>query len=348
MLKSIREANFYVPGRRALKPLRLITNLFHRLLLAANDEVLVGGQAVIEGVMMRSPQSYSIAVRRPNQTIAIKKECLAKPSDRRKIWKYPVLRGMATLGQALVLGIRALKFSTDMALEGLSEGEKAESSTKKEQQSGDAGTWFITLNILLALVFFVVLFKLVPLYLANLLKDQMPLFGNPVLFSLVDGIIRMAIFLGYIVSISFLKEIRRVFEYHGAEHKVVFTFEAGEDLNIENARKHSTLHPRCGTSFLLVVMLVSILIYALIPFQSFLLKLVSRLVLLPLIAGISYEVIRYAAKRPTALLRYLTLPGLWLQKVTTREPSDDQLEIAVCALQEALALENPEGKLAVL
>jgi uncharacterized protein YqhQ len=306
----------------------------------ASEEILVGGQAVFEGVMMRAPNSYSIAVRRSDQSISVKKETLPQPADRKKAWKWPILRGMATLGQALVLGIRALKFSTDQALEDLAKTEKDQSGEGQGKKSKELSSWVIGLNILLALVFFVLLFKLLPLFLANLLKNHFPIFGNPLLFSLVDGIVRMAIFLGYILGIAQLKDIRRVFEYHGAEHKVVFTFEAGDSLTIENARGYSTLHPRCGTSFLMVVMLISIIVYAFIPFDSFLWKLLSRIILIPFIAGISYEIIRYSAKRKSQIFKWLTLPGIWLQKVTTREPGDDQLEIAIRALHEALSLEN--------
>lgn len=305
-----------------------------------NEEVLVGGQAVFEGVMMRAPNSYSIAVRRVDQSIVVKKETLPRPSDRKKVWRWPIFRGMATLGQALVIGIRALKFSTDQALDDLAKVDQDKSAEKQEKKPKELSSWLIGLNILLALVFFVLLFKLLPLFLANLLKNHFPVFGNSLLFSLVDGIARLAIFLGYILSIARLKDIKRVFEYHGAEHKVVFTFEAGDALTVENARRYSTLHPRCGTSFLMVVMLISIVVYTFIPFESFLWKLLSRIILIPLIAGISYEIIRLSAKRKSQFLKWLTLPGLWLQKVTTREPGDDQLEIAIRALNEALSLEN--------
>ncbi len=307
---------------------------------SAGEEILVGGQAVFEGVMMRAPNSYSIAVRRGDQSISVKKETLSRPSDGKKVWKWPVFRGMATLGQALVLGIRALKFSTDQALDDLVKADKDQSGIREEKKSKELSSWLIGLNIMIALLFFVLLFKLLPLFLANLLKNQFPVFGNPLLFSLVDGIVRMAIFLGYILAIAQLKDIKRVFEYHGAEHKVVFAFEAGDALTVENARKYSTLHPRCGTSFLMVVMLISIVVYTFIPFESFLWKLLSRIILIPLIAGISYEIIRFSAKRKNQFLKWLTLPGLWLQRVTTREPGDDQLEIAIRALNEALSLEN--------
>lgn len=331
----------------AIKSARFLERFayFNHLLLAEGEEILVGGQAVFEGVMMRSPRTYSVAVRCPDKTVAVQKDFLSKPSDKNKVWGYPVLRGMATLGQALVLGMKALKFSTDQALKELS-GPPAAGAAPPEKK--EIGSWFITLNILVALVFFVLLFKFVPLFLASRLRDHIPLFANQFLFSLVDGVIRLTIFVGYILAISCLRDIRRVFQYHGAEHKVVFNFESGQPLSVENARKFSTLHPRCGTSFLMVVMLVSIIIYALIPFQGFALKLLFRILLLPLIAGVSYEVIRYAAKRKSRLVQTFTKPGLWMQKVTTQEPGDDQLEIAICALDEALRLENQKGAVPVL
>jgi uncharacterized protein YqhQ len=316
---------------------------FMVLLLKAGDEVLIGGQAVFEGVMMRSPRSYSIAVRKPDQSIVTKKDYLSKVGEHQRIFRLPVIRGVVTLGQAFTLGVRALKFSTDQAL--LS---RLAQSGKKTQERAEISPWMMTVNIAIAIFFFVLLFKWLPLVLTSQLKQHFDFLSNRFLFSLVDGTIRLAIFLTYILSISRLKDIRRLFEYHGAEHKVVFTFEAREHLSVENARRHSTLHPRCGTSFLMVVMLTSTFVYAFIPFDSFSLKLLSRVVLIPLIAGLSYEIIRFAAKHQNVLLNLITLPGLWLQRVTTKEPSDDQLEIAIRALDEAIFLENSEGQLAVI
>jgi len=316
-------------------------------LLKTGEEVLVGGQAVFEGVMMRSPGSYSIAVRKPDHSIVIKKDYLTRPSERSKIWRCPVIRGVMTLGQAFVLGIRALKFSTDQVLIGRATqvGEAGRSPTERKTE---ISSWMMALNVGFAILFFIVLFKLLPLLMASQLKEYFLILDNRFLFSVVDGSIRLFIFLGYIFSISKIKDIRRIFEYHGAEHKVVFTYEAREKLSVQNARKYSTLHPRCGTSFLMVVMLTSAFIYAFIPFDSFSLKLLSRVVLIPLIAGLSYEIIRLAATRESSVLNWITLPGLWLQKVTTKEPSDDQLEIAIRALDETIILENAEGQLAVI
>ena len=307
-------------------------------LLKAGEDVLVGGQAVFEGVMMRSPKSYSIAVRKPDGTIVVKKDYLPRPSDRRAVWRYPLLRGIATLGQAFTLGVRALRFSTDQVLSGLAGKENSAKDSKAA--SREISTGMMAMNVVVALSMFVLLFKLLPLVLATWLQNHFAAIKDPLIFSLVDGIIRLGIFILYIVLVSQIRDIRRIFEYHGAEHKVVFTYEAQEGLTVNNARKHSTFHPRCGTSFLMVVMLMSALVYAFIPFESLAMRLLSRIILIPVIAGISYEIIRFAAVRKITVLEWITLPGLWLQRITTKQPDDAQLEIAIRALDEALILEN--------
>jgi len=312
-------------------------------LLKAGEEVLVGGQAVFEGVMMRSPKSYSIAVRKPDGTIVVKKDYLPRPSDRRALWGYPLLRGIATLGQAFTLGVRALRFSTDQVLSGLAGKENPPTNAKaapRKLAPREVSTGMMAMNIVVALTVFVLLFKLLPLVLTTWLQNHFIAIKDPLLFSLVDGVIRLGIFVLYIVLVSQIRDIRRIFEYHGAEHKVVFTYEAQEGLTVDNARKHSTFHPRCGTSFLMVVMLISALVYAFIPFESLAMRLLSRIILIPVIAGISYEIIRFAALRKVTVLQWITLPGLWLQRVTTKQPDDGQLEIAIRALDEALVLEN--------
>jgi uncharacterized protein YqhQ len=255
-------------------------------LLAGSEETLVGGQAVMEGVMMRAPHSYCVAVRQPDGEMVIDQMPVSRVSEKYPLFRFPVLRGMGTLGQALYLGIRALRFSANAAL------SEEEAKGKKEEIS----PWLMGLNLAFSFAFFVVLYKLVPLYLATLLEKWFPALHGRIAFNLTDGVIRMLIFLGFLYGISRWKDIRRVFEYHGAEHKVVFNFESRQPVTVENARLFSTFHPRCGTSFLLVVMVISIGVYALIPFDSFLLKFVFRILLLPLIAGISYELIRFAAK----------------------------------------------------
>jgi uncharacterized protein YqhQ len=307
-------------------------------LFQGTEEVLVGGQAVIEGVMMRSPHSYAVAVRRPNGSIAIGQDYLDRPSERHPWLRYPILRGLGTLGQAMVLGIRALKYSAERALE---DPESAEA--KPEQKKPEMSRWMLALNILFSLAFFIALYKLLPLYMATRLQSHYRVVGNLVVFNFVDGIIRIAFFLGFLALLAQSKEIRRVFEYHGAEHKVVWAFEKTGRMDVETARGATRFHPRCGTSFLLVVMVIAMFFYMLLPFQSFTGKLVGRLALLPLIAGVSYEFIRFAAKSQGRLWRWASQPGLWLQRITTREPDDSQLETAVKSLEAAMTLEKARG-----
>jgi uncharacterized protein YqhQ len=197
--------------------------------------------------------------------------------------------------------------------------------------------------VLFSLAFFVFLYKFVPLYLATWVGHHVPGADGRLAINLIDGVIRMALFLGFLFAISRMKDIQRVFEYHGAEHKVVFNFESGQPVTVENAQRFVTWHPRCGTSFLLVVMVIAMIIYALLPFDSFLAKFVARVALLPVIVGISYELIRFAAKRRQGLMAMLTQPGLWLQRITTQPPSNDQAEVAIHALDRAMALEKAQG-----
>lgn len=293
----------------------------------------MGGQAVMEGVMMRAPHSYCVAVRKASGEIVNQGKPLPKVSEKYPIFRLPVLRGLGTLGQALSLGMKTLQYSANVALEDLNPGAAA-----KEMSS-----WMLWLNIGLALGFFIFLYKFVPLYLATALSKVYPALGGRIPFNLVDGAIRVGLFIGFLFLISFWKDIRRVFEYHGAEHRVVFNFESGLPVTVENAQTFSTFHPRCGTSFLLVVMLVSIGVYTLLPFDSFLLKFAGRLLLLPVIAGLSYELIRFAAKHRGGLLATLTAPGLWMQRITTRPPSADQTQVAIEALERAMAIEKAQG-----
>jgi uncharacterized protein YqhQ len=301
--------------------------------LAASEETLVGGQAVLEGVMMRAPHSYCVAVRRAGGEIVTDRKALPKVSDRYPIFKLPVFRGVGTLGQAMVLGIKALRFSANAAL-----AEEQREKTPKEIPS-----WLLGLNLAVSLAFFIFLYKFVPLYLATALGKWSSVFRERIPFNVADGVIRVLIFVGFLWLISRMKDIRRVFEYHGAEHRVVFNFESGTPVTVEHAQRFSTFHPRCGTSFLLVVMIVSIAVYALLPFDSFLLKLAGRIALLPVVAGVSYEIIRFAAKRRQSLVAVMTAPGLWLQRITTKPPSDDQTAVAIHALEGAMDLEQAQG-----
>ena len=385
---------------------------------ASEKDLIVGGQAVIEGVMMRTPSAYAIAVRRPDGTITHTGASLPKWSDKYPALKLPVLRGAAVLIQSMALGIKALNYSaaeafveeeetarevalTPAVVEG--EGDFAGITggvpglfpvpTKKrpedELKRGSAAAFG---SIAFALLFNVLLFVVAPLVLTNALFIGMgwadrgaaqapaaatqaqtadaaataeaapsaaraadapwytraydgargylkPVKPN-VSFNLIDGLIRMAIFILMISSFSLSKDIRRVFEYHGAEHKTVFTWEAGLPLTVEHARTQPRQHPRCGTSFLMVVMLVSIVLFSVVKFDSLALNMLTRIALMPLIAGLSYEIIRLSARREGSLIfKMLTLPGIWLQNITTKEPDDRQLEVAIYALKDSLKLE---------
>lgn len=302
----------------------------------SESELLVGGQALIEGVMMRSPGAYGIAVRRPDGSLAFQRGKVTSLAKRFRFLKLPVLRGVAVLFQSLAIGIRALNFSAEQAMaepakEGAAEGEAAKKAEK-------TSSWAIAGSMAFGIGAGVLFFIFLPLWLTQL--GERYLFGHlsSLAFNLVDGGLRAVFFLAYIFAISRMKDIHRVFQYHGAEHKVVFTYEKALPLTVDNARSQSRLHPRCGTSFLLFVLLVSILVFALIPKTApFVVKFGGRLLLVPLIAGLSYEVLRITAKRRAApLFALLVAPGLALQRITTQEPADDMLEVAIAALEEAL------------
>jgi uncharacterized protein YqhQ len=302
-----------------------------------NVDMLIGGQAVIEGVMMRSLTGYSVAVRQPSGGVAIRKDKLVSVARKYPFLKLPILRGSVVLIQSLILGMRALNYSASVASEG-KEGEP------------EMSNWAVAGSMLFALLLAVGVFILAPLGLTNLIRHYLtPGMGN-LTYNLVDGLIRALFFFAYIGAISYMDEIRRVFQYHGAEHKTVYTFEANEDLTVENARKKSTLHPRCGTSFLLFVMAISILVFSLVPSTAhFLVKFGARVVLIPLIAGLAYEVIRFSARHlANPVCRAMTRPGMWLQKITTKEPDDQQLEIAIVALKEALLFDVVDEKQAAV
>jgi uncharacterized protein YqhQ len=389
-------------------------------------DLIVGGQAVIEGVMMRTPNAYAIAVRKADGTIVNTSARLPKWSDKYPLLKLPVLRGGAVLVQSMGLGIKALNFSAN---EAFAETEKADvkdvrvalspaviegegdfagltgaipglfpvpTQKRSKDELKKGATAAATGSIIFALFFNVMLFVAAPLLLTNALfiavgwappavtvaapsvVIQSPAAGTStsvtaaesneewytkawatagtylrpvrpsVAFNLIDGLIRMTFFLIMIFSFSLLKDIRRVFQYHGAEHKTVFTWEAGLPLTVANARPQPRQHPRCGTSFLMVVMLVAILLFSVIKFDSLLLNFLIRLALMPLVAGLSYEIIRISARKESGwFFKSITLPGVWLQNITTQEPDDSQLEVAIEALKESLKLEPQIGESAL-
>jgi len=286
----------------------------------------VGGQAVLEGVMMRGVSTWSVACRTPEGAIEVTSEPIVSWAKRSRILRAPVIRGVVALAESLRIGFRALAISANAQL---SEGE--------EEEEIGGFTWGLT--IVLSLLLAVGLFFVVPVGATSLIKDQL---GSPFLFWLVEGTLRTAIFIGYLAAISRLRDLRRVFEYHGAEHKTISCFEAGDELTPANAARYSRLHPRCGTSFLLIVMVLAIFVFAPIGLPAWYWLVLSRIVGIPLIAGLSYEVIKWAGKhRSKRWVRAVMWPGLMLQNLTTREPDADQLEVAIRALEAVLAVEDP-------
>ena len=306
--------------------------------LEGGEETLVGGQAVLEGVMMRSPHAWAIACRKPSGEISTHSERLERLSEKHKWMGWPVVRGVMTLGHAMTLGFRALRFSANVALDEL-QPEPKEASQKKFEISG----WMATVNIIISVGFFIFMYKFIPLVAATELKKIDPIFSGQIMFNLVDGIIRLLLFLLFIWGVSLMPDIRRVYEYHGAEHKTVFAFENGDAMETGAVQGYSTFHPRCGTSFLMTVMIISIGVYTLIPVTTFWARFAVRIALLPVIAGLSYEIIRFAAKHRGSLFAIMTAPGLWMQRVTTKPPADAQAQCAIDALNLAMSLEEKHG-----
>jgi len=333
--------------------------------LESGEETLVGGQAVLEGVMMRSPHAWAIACRKPSGEVVTMSEPLERPSEKHKWMAWPIVRGVMTLGYAMSLGYRALRFSANVAIEDVMQNEKtpvetaasavppkrseAESisadsfKTQTREKAAAISGWLAAVNIVISLAFFIFMYKYLPLLAATELKKANPALGGQIMFNLVDGAVRLILFLLFIWGVSLFPDIRRVYEYHGAEHKTVFAFENGDPLETAAVQKYSTFHPRCGTSFLMTVMLISIGFYMLVPFTTFWARFASRIALLPVIAGVSYEIIRFAAKHRGSLFALMTAPGLWLQRITTKPPSDEQAQCAIVALDHAMALEKEHG-----
>jgi uncharacterized protein YqhQ len=293
----------------------------------AGRDAPIGGQAVLEGVMMRGVSTWSVAVRKPEGEIELTSEPLVSWAKRHRVLRLPVIRGVVALAESLKIGFRALAISANAQL-----------AEEEDQEPIGGLTWGFT--IALSLVLAIGLFFVIPVGATSLIKDQL---GSALLFWLVEGVLRTAIFIGYILLISRLPDLRRVFEYHGAEHKTISAFEAGDQLTPERAARYSRLHPRCGTSFLLIVMVLAIFVFAPIGLPEWYWLLLSRILGIPLIAGLSYEVIKWAGRnRHKAWVRAVMWPGLMLQNLTTREPDHDQLEVAIRALEAVLAVEKPE------
>jgi uncharacterized protein YqhQ len=346
--------------------------------LESGEETLVGGQAVLEGVMMRSPHAWAIACRKPSGEVVTMSEPLDRPSEKHKWMAWPIVRGVMTLGYAMSLGYRALRFSANVAIEEVMQsnenieradaeknhvatgaspvplkrseaepstnaGAKGSTKTQSREKAATISGWLAAGNVILSLAFFIFMYKYLPLLAATELKKYNPALGGQIVFNLVDGAVRLILFLLFIWGVSLFPDIRRVYQYHGAEHKTVFAFENGDPLSTSAVQKYSTYHPRCGTSFLMTVMLISIGFYMLIPYTTFWARFASRIVLLPVIAGVSYEVIRFAAKHRGSLFALMTAPGLWLQRITTQPPSDEMAQCAITALDQAMDLEKERG-----
>lgn len=309
--------------------------------LEGGEETLVGGQAVLEGVMMRSPHAWAIACRKPSGEISMHSEPLERLSEKHPWMGWPVLRGVMTLGHAMTLGFRALKFSANVALDELQGGKQEEAPPAEKKL--EIGGWVAAINIVISVGFFIFMYKYLPLLAATELKKVAPVVSGQIMFNLVDGIIRILLFLLFIWGVSLMRDIRRVYEYHGAEHKTVFAFENGDPLSTGEVQKYPTFHPRCGTSFLMTVMLISIVFYMAVPVTTFWARFAVRIALLPVITGVSYEIIRFAAKHRGSLFALMTAPGLWLQRITTQPPSDDQAVCAIAALEQAMILEKERG-----
>ncbi len=284
-----------------------------------------GGQAVIEGVMMRGKDTLAVAVRNSKGEIIIKKDAVSSVTQKHPMLKWPFIRGIVSLCESFPMGVKALLFSADQFME--------------EEEESKLTWWETTLMLTMAIAMTVLLFVALPLFIRMGLNKFFP---GYVLGNIFESVMRMVILFLYVLSISFMKDIRRVFAYHGAEHKVINTLEAKQELTVENARKFTTFHPRCGTSFLFFVVLVSAVMFSFLKYETIWMRLVSRIVLLPVVAGISYEIIKFTGKHQDFWLwRWLSAPGKWLQKLTTRQPDDAQLEVAIASLEAVLQAEAP-------
>lgn len=283
----------------------------------------IGGQAVIEGVMMRNGNDYAVAVRKPDQTIEVKKDQFIGLNARWHTKKIPIIRGVLSFIDSLVLGMSTLTYSASFF-------EDEEEAEKEKDKDGKSDAVFMGLTVALSVVIAVVLFMLTPFFISSLFGKVIK---SPMALAVIEGLIRIAIFFIYIVAISQMKDIQRVFMYHGAEHKTINCIDHGAELTPENAAKYSRLHKRCGTSFLLIVMVVSIICFMFIRVDNMALKIVLRVILVPVIAGVSYEVIQWAGRSESCLVNIVSKPGLMLQKLTTREPDLEMLEVAIASIE---------------
>lgn len=283
-----------------------------------------GGQAVIEGVMMRGKEWLAIAARRPDGEIVVQTEKLNSITNRFKFLKWPFLRGVVNLFQSLIIGMQAITWSANQSLD--------------EEEEAKLSVWEMLISIVIAFGMAILLFVIFPAGVVKLVQKFIP---SNFILNLIEGLVKAAAFIGYILVISLMKDIKRIFAYHGAEHVVIHTYEAGEELTVENAKKYSTLHPRCGTNFLFIVIMISIIFFSFFGRPPFLERILTHLALLPVIAGTAYEVLKKAGQeKVNPLIFLIARPGIWLQKLTTRVPSDDQIEVAIASLNAVLTLEK--------
>lgn len=311
----------------------------------------IGGQAVIEGVMMRGPKKIATAVRKSDGLIVIDDRDVNSFIKNHHLDKIPIIRGIIAFFESLVTGVRCLMFSANQV--DLEDGSSPEEESKFEKWLDDklgdkVKDIAIYFSVVVSLIFSIGLFMILPTLVAGWIKAVVKYLGgaleSKIVLNLIEGAVKISIFLLYLWGVSHMSDIKRVFEYHGAEHKSIAAYEAGEELTPENAKKYTRLHPRCGTSFLLIVMVISILMFSLLTWSVWWVRIVYRLLLLPFVAGISYEIIKAAGRHPDGIVGILTKPGLWLQRLTTREPDESQLEVAIAALKAVVPEDKEEDK----
>ena len=312
----------------------------------------IGGQAVIEGVMMRGPHKIAIAVRKPDGEIIIDEKDINNKT--KWIAKVPILRGVWSFFSSMIIGVQALMFSAkfydiddgtpldnkEQAINSKEDNSKKDSKkTSKKKDSNEMPEWMLYISVLVSLVISVSLFFVLPNFITNfVVQDKV---AHPILYNFIESIIKLLIFGGYMVLVSHMKDIQRVFQYHGAEHKSIFCYENGEELTVENVKKYTRFHPRCGTSFLLFVIIISIIVFSLLGvYENVFINIGLRLLFLPIVAGLSYEVIKFAGRSTNKCITWLNEPGKWLQRLTTREPDDSQIEVAIASLKAVI----PENK----
>ncbi len=317
----------------------------------------IGGQAIVEGIMIRSPNAVAMVARRKSGDLVVRSERI-KPRPEKSIWKKPFFRGVAMLGSTLVLGIRAVNFSAGIYEEDLIAEEEAKKAAKakkknkpvkqkkkKEKKKEGMSIWELTFSLVIALGMVIVLYKVIPLFFADLFKKASPFFENTVAFNLVDAVVKTMILILVLWSMSLLNDVKRMYQYHGAEHMAVFNYEADKEITVKNSLEFDTLHPRCGTNFLILVFVVSLFFFlAIDPRWAFHWKLLLRILLLPVIAGVTYEVMRYGSKhQDNFFMRMIMAPGLALQRITTKKPDKGQVAVAVEAVKEVLSRETDKS-----